>query len=72
MPANDKAVKSNLLPHGYSLDQDDDGDWILSPPESVTIFSAPGEGLLIGQCDRNTALMDALDHLATVGVPRCR
>lgn len=52
------------LPIGYSLEQDQDGDWILVPPEDVTIFSVPGEGLLIGTCDRETALADALEYLA--------
>ena len=35
------------LPDGYTLEQDDDGDWWLFPPADVTIFSAPGEGWLI-------------------------
>lgn len=54
------------LPNGYTLEQDQDGDWILLPPKDVTIFSAPGEGLLIGSCDRETALKDALDHLDAI------
>lgn len=51
------------LPEGYTLEQDGDGDWILVPPEDVTIFSQPGEGLLIGTCDYDTALSDALEWL---------
>lgn len=35
------------LPTGYSLEQDGDGDWLLFPPESVIIFSTPGEGWLV-------------------------
>ena len=54
------------LPEGYTLAQDDDGDWILIPPPDVTIFSEPGEGLLIGQCDHATALADALAHLTAI------
>lgn len=56
------------LPPGYELVLDRDGDWILTPPEDVTIFSMPGEGLLIGACDRETALADARKHLAEVAV----
>lgn len=52
------------LPDGYTLEKDDDGDWVLVPPEGVTIFSTPGEGLLIGVCTEDEALSDALDWLA--------
>lgn len=58
--------KERKLPEGYSLEKDQDGDWILIPPADVTIFSVPGEGLLIGQCDYATALNDAL---AEIGAP---
>jgi hypothetical protein len=54
------------LPEGYSLEQDADGDWLLVPPETVTIFSVPGEPLFIGTCDRGTALSDALAFLAEI------
>ncbi len=56
-------MNSDRLPVGYELEQDQDGDWILWPPMDVTIFSAPGEGLLIGRCDYETALSDALEYL---------
>lgn len=56
------------LPLGYSLDRDADGDWVLTPPADVTIFSEPGEGLLIGDCTREEAEADALEHLAAIGI----
>lgn len=56
------------LPPGYSLDQDSDGDWVLIPPADVTIFSVPGEPLLIGPCDRATALYDAIEHLQGIDI----
>ena len=46
-----------------SLEQDDDGDWLLVPPSDVTIFSVPGEPLLIGTCDEETARQDAIEWL---------
>jgi hypothetical protein len=52
------------LPPGYHLEQDSDGDWLLVPPNDVTIFSEPGEPLLIGHCDRADAMADALAWLA--------
>lgn len=54
------------LPEGYSLRQDGDGDWWLTPPPTITIFSEPGEGVLIGTCDETTALADALQYLSEV------
>lgn len=54
---------------GCELEQDDDGDWILIPPEDVTIFSIPGEGYLIGRCDRKTAAADAHRYLAALYTP---
>jgi len=50
-----------------SLELDSDGDWILWPPTDVTIFSAPGEGFLIGRCDEATARRDAEEYLAELG-----
>lgn len=51
------------LPTGYELIRDDDGDWLLIPPRGVTIFSETDEPLLIGDCDYETALTDALAFL---------
>lgn len=48
------------LPPGYSLEEDQDGDWLLYGPPDVVLFSEPGEPLLIGTCDRETALADAI------------
>ena len=57
---------ANKLPQGYILEQDYDGDWVLYPPQDVVIFSAPGEGLLIGSCDFETAIQDALAYLGAI------
>ena len=32
---------------GCTLEQDIDGDWVLRPPITVTIFTVPGEGWLV-------------------------
>jgi hypothetical protein len=53
------------LPNGYSLEIDDDGDWLLCCPPDVTIFSEPGEPWFIGTCDEATALEDAVAYLKT-------
>ncbi len=59
-------LTANKLPDGFTLEQDQDGDWVLFPPANVTIFSTAGEGLLIGKCDYETALSDALMHLEDI------
>lgn len=66
-PQQARAAGSELPP-GYSLEEDSDGDWVLIPPAGVTIFSVPGEPLLIGACDRATALSDAIEHLQGIDV----
>jgi hypothetical protein len=38
---------TNKLPAGFTIEQDDDGDWFLIPPSNVTIFSVPGEPWMI-------------------------
>ena len=38
---------AGLLPRGFSVEQDSDGDWLLVPPANVTIFSEPGEPWLV-------------------------
>jgi hypothetical protein len=60
-----RASDGARLPEGFTLEIDTDGDWVLCPPDDVTIFSAPGEGYLIGLCDAATAFSDALDYLAS-------
>ena len=57
IPTLDTANAS--LPAGYALWADQDGDWWLDCPDDVTLFSLPGEALLIGECDIATALADA-------------
>ena len=41
------ATLTRSIPADFSLEQDDDGDWILFPPVDATIFSIPGEGWLV-------------------------
>ena len=47
MTASTDTAPMGALPIGYSLDRDDDGDYWLVPPSSVTIFSEPGEPWLV-------------------------
>jgi hypothetical protein len=54
------------LPFDCTLELDSDGDWVIVPPAGLTIFSSPGEGVLIGRCDHETALADALAYLADI------
>lgn len=61
--ATSAARKGELLV-GYSIEQDDDGDWVLIPPENVTIFSVPGEGVLLSASNESDALAEALNYLA--------
>jgi hypothetical protein len=58
------ARDGKLLP-GYCVERDSDGDWVLIPPEDVTIFSAPGEGVLLGAQSESDAFAEAIDYLAT-------
>ena len=58
------------LPAGYSIEQDQDGDWLLIGPPNAVLVSEPGEPLLIGTCDEATALADALDFLS--GAESCQ
>lgn len=66
---------SEVLPEGFDLEQDQDGDWWLFPPVDVTIFSVPGEGWLVTddymvgrdwnkQSDVEAACLDYLAALA--------
>lgn len=52
------------LPAGYIVHADRDGDWWLEGPEHVTLFSVPGEILLLGRCaDESEAVTAALQEL---------
>lgn len=65
------------LPPGYTLEADSDGDWLLVPPEGVTIFGEPGEGWIVTDDymkgrdydSRADVLAAALDYLAAIGEP---
>ena len=59
----DTPTLESSLPDGFELAKDEDGDWVLIPPPDVTIFSEPGEPLLIGDCDYQIALGDAIEAL---------
>ncbi len=60
-------MTERALPKGFRLWQDRDGDWWLEPPATVTIYSEPGESVLLGRCSRELAMDDALAYLR--GVP---
>lgn len=54
------------LLQGYEVVQDSDGDWVLIPPEDVTIFSVPGEPLLLAAVTEGEAVAEASGFLASV------
>lgn len=60
-------ILTDGLPQGYSVEQDTDGDWILLPPSNVTIYSLPGEGIILSPDDGAAALIEAQTILA--GLP---
>ena len=47
------------LPAGYSVWAADDGDWWVTPPADVQLFSEPGEPLLLGDPGMNKADAEA-------------
>lgn len=54
----------NNLPNGYEVCRDDDGDWVLIGPENVTIFSVPGEPVVLWDAkDERSAVTEALKYL---------
>lgn len=52
------------LRFGCEVDQDSDGDWVIIPPPNVTIFSEPGEGVLLVAENREAALAEAEEYLS--------
>ena len=54
---------SAKLPDGYFVERDSDGDFVLIPPPDVTIFSEPGEPVLLGADNKASARIEALDYL---------
>lgn len=67
---------ARALPEGFTVEQDYDGDWILCPPDGVTIFSDPGEGWLVtadymqGRSWENQAdvIAACCEYLAAIGI----
>lgn len=49
-PQPEPTAEMTALPDGFSIEQDQDGDWVLVPPLDVTIFSVPGEGWMVTDC----------------------
>ncbi len=49
-----------------TVEQDTDGDWIICPPDHITIFSEPGEGVLLGATTKAEAMLEAEEYLASI------
>jgi hypothetical protein len=54
------------LKFGCTVEQDNDGDWIICPPDHITIFSVPGEGVLLGAMTEAEAMQEAAEYLACI------
>lgn len=54
------------LKFGCTVEIDTDGDWVICAPADVTIFSAPGEGVLLGAVSRDAALEEAAAYLSAI------
>lgn len=54
------------LPEGFTVERDSDGDWVLVPPEDVTIFSVPGEGYLLDAETEDEARSAAITYLRSI------
>ena len=46
-----------------TVERDTDGDWIICPPDHITIFSEPGEGVLLGAMTEAEAMQEAAEYL---------
>lgn len=51
------------LPFGCVVTQDSDGDWVIQPPDDVTIFSVPGECVLLSAETEHEAVIEAHEYL---------
>lgn len=71
---DDKSITVGVLPAGYYVTRDDDGDWVLIPPADQTIFSEPGEPLLLAEGflleddTKKAAVAAAQQHLTSIGL----
>lgn len=54
------------MPDGYEVCLDSDGDWVLIGPADVTIFSVPGEPVLLAASTAEEAEIEAIDYLASI------
>lgn len=69
----DSPVLTDGLPQGYSVEKTTADDWILLPPSDVTIYSVPGEGIILAAEDAAAAVVEAkgilagLPHIQTEG-----
>lgn len=55
------------LPKGYSVERDSDGDWVLIGPADVTIYSVPGEPVVLWDArDEAEATDMALEYLTSI------
>ena len=70
MPDTMTIASTKNLPEGFTIERDTDGDYVLCVPEDVTVFSEPGEGLLLGRCTLEEAEADAAAYLAQTGYER--
>ena len=57
---------SDQFPTGYEVCQDSDGDLVLLGPEDVTIFSVPGEPVLLMAHTKDAAIIEGLRYLRSV------
>lgn len=56
----------DTLKFGCSVECDSDGDWIIWAPAHITIFSAPGEGVLLVARTKEEAVEEAKAYLAGI------
>ena len=54
------------LPFDCTVERDSDGDWVICPPDNVTIFSVPGEGYLLAASTEEDAVQEAQAYLAGI------
>lgn len=67
---DDKVTTVGVLPLGFFVTRDDDGDWVLVPPAGRTIFSAPGEPLLLtvgNEATKRDAVSASQQYLRKIG-----
>ncbi len=53
-----------MLRFGCTVEIDTDGDFVICPPDDVTIFSVPGEGVLLAADNLAAAILEADEYLS--------